>query len=64
MTGKARRAPRDWGLVRKLPSGRYQASYLDAAKARRNAPADIPHQGRRRRLADRPARRDGRGHLA
>ena len=38
MTSKARRAPRDWGLVRKLPSGRYQASYLDAAKARRNAP--------------------------
>jgi len=38
MTSKARRAPRDWGTVRKLPSGRYQASYLDAAKARRNAP--------------------------
>jgi integrase len=35
----SRRAPRDWGKVRKLPSGRYQASYLDAAKTRRTAPA-------------------------
>jgi integrase len=42
MTSKARRAPRDWGMVRKLPSSRYQASYLDAAKARRNAPATFP----------------------
>ena len=42
MTSKARRAPRDWGTVRKLPSGRYQASYLDGAKARRNAPDTFP----------------------
>ena len=35
----SRRAPRDWGKVRKLPSGRYQASYLDTAKTRRTAPA-------------------------
>jgi integrase len=42
MTTKARRAPRDWGMVRKLPSGRYQASYLDVAKARRNAPKTFP----------------------
>lgn len=27
-----------WGHVRKLPSGRYQASYLDPAGNRRNAP--------------------------
>jgi integrase len=36
---KARRAPREWGAIRKLPSGRFQASYLDAALTRRNAPA-------------------------
>jgi len=35
----SRRAPRDWGKIRKLPSGRYQASYLDAARTRRTAPA-------------------------
>ena len=39
MTSKPRRAPRDFGTVRKLPSGRYQASYLDGTKTRRNAPA-------------------------
>ena len=38
----ARRAPRAWGAVRKLPSGRYQASYLDAALTRRNAPDTFP----------------------
>jgi integrase len=38
----SRRAPRDWGKVRKLPSGRYQASYLDAARTRRMAPATFP----------------------
>jgi integrase len=42
MTSKARRAPRDWGTVRKLPSGRYQASYLDGTSTRRNAPATFP----------------------
>ena len=36
---KARRSPRGWGKVRKLPSGRFQASYLDAAGNRRTAPA-------------------------
>jgi integrase len=33
-----RRSPRGWGAVRRLPSGRYQASYLDASGTRRNAP--------------------------
>jgi integrase len=35
---RPRRAPRDWGSVRKLPSGRYQASYLDAAGVRQPGP--------------------------
>jgi integrase len=34
-----RRAPRAWGKIRKLPSGRYQASYLDSTRTRRTAPA-------------------------
>ena len=34
-----RRAARDWGKIRKLPSGRYQASYLDDTRTRRTAPA-------------------------
>jgi integrase len=38
----ARRAPREWGKLRKLPSGRYQASYLDAAGTRRTAPDTFP----------------------
>ena len=42
MTSKARRAPRDWGAIRKLPSGRHQASYLDAAGTRRTAPDTFP----------------------
>ena len=37
-----RRAPRDWGKIRKLPSGRYQASYLDDTATRRTAPATFP----------------------
>jgi integrase len=36
---RRRRSPRGWGKVRKLPSGRFQASYLDATDTRRNAPA-------------------------
>jgi integrase len=32
-----RRAPREFGKIRKLPSGRYQASYLTPAGDRRNA---------------------------
>jgi integrase len=36
--GHGRRAARGWGKIRELPSGRYQASYLDAAGVRRNAP--------------------------
>lgn len=35
---KARRTRRSFGKLRKLPSGRYQASYLDPAGERRNAP--------------------------
>jgi integrase len=38
-TRARRRSPRGWGKVRKLPSGRFQASYLDATDTRRNAPA-------------------------
>lgn len=38
MTGKRRRTRRSFGAVRKLPSGRYQASYLDPQGQRRNAP--------------------------
>ena len=34
-----RRAARDWGKVRKLPSGRYQASYAGPDGQRHNAPA-------------------------
>jgi integrase len=37
-----RRAPRAWGKIRKLPSGRYQASYLDGTATRRTAPATFP----------------------
>ena len=37
-----RRAPRTWGKIRKLPSGRYQASYLDGTGTRRTAPATFP----------------------
>jgi integrase len=37
-----RRAPRAWGKMRKLPSGRYQASYLDDTGTRRTAPATFP----------------------
>jgi integrase len=37
-TNGRRRSPRSWGKVRRLPSGRFQASYLDAAKTRRTAP--------------------------
>ena len=37
-----RRAPRAWGKIRKLPSGRYQASYLDDTATRRTAPATFP----------------------
>jgi integrase len=39
LTRARRRTPRGWGKVRQLPSGRFQASYLDAASARRHAPA-------------------------
>lgn len=38
MAGKRRRTRRSFGAVRKLPSGRYQASYLDPTGQRRNAP--------------------------
>lgn len=38
MAGKPRRGRRTFGAVRKLPSGRYQASYLDPAGQRRTAP--------------------------
>jgi hypothetical protein len=38
-TKARRRTPRGWGKVRKLPSGRFQASYLDATSTRRTAPA-------------------------
>jgi integrase len=41
-TTTARRAPRGWGKIRKLPSGRYQASHLDSDGARRTAPATFP----------------------
>ncbi len=34
-----RRSPRGFGLVRKLPSGRFQASYLSPSKERVTAPA-------------------------
>lgn len=33
-----RHSPRDWGRIRKLPSGRYQASYPDADGKLRNGP--------------------------
>jgi integrase len=36
--GHGRRSARDWGKIRKLPSGRYQASHLDAAGGRQLAP--------------------------
>jgi integrase len=39
LTKARRRTPRGWGKVRKLPSGRFQASYLDAASTRHTAPA-------------------------
>jgi integrase len=39
LTRARRRTPRGWGKVRKLPSGRFQASYLDATSTRRTAPA-------------------------
>lgn len=38
MAGARRRGRRSFGAVRKLPSGRYQASYLDPAGTRRTAP--------------------------
>lgn len=38
MARKTRRTRRSFGKLRKLPSGRYQASYLDPAGERRNAP--------------------------
>lgn len=38
MAAKRRRTRRSFGAVRKLPSGRYQASYLDPAGKRVNAP--------------------------
>lgn len=39
MPAKRRRTRRSFGAVRKLPSGRYQASYLDPAGKRRTAPS-------------------------
>lgn len=39
MAAKRRRTRRSFGAVRKLPSGRYQASYLDPAGQRRAAPS-------------------------
>ena len=38
MAASRRRGRRSFGAVRKLPSGRYQASYLDPAGTRRAAP--------------------------
>jgi integrase len=38
-TRTRRRPPRQFGLIRKLPSGRFQASYLGADKQRHTAPA-------------------------
>lgn len=38
MAATRRRGRRSFGAVRKLPSGRYQASYLDPAGTRRTAP--------------------------
>lgn len=39
MASQRRRTRRSFGAVRKLPSGRYQASYLDPSGTRRTAPS-------------------------
>lgn len=58
MAGKTRRARSSFGALRKLPSGRYQASYLDPHGNRVNAPRDLHREDRRRRMTLRAARRD------
>ena len=59
-----RRAARDWGKIRKLPSGRYQASYLDDTRTRRTAPATFRTRADADAWLTAQQRRARRGHLA